>query len=136
MDKNECNYFKLKFILGILIGVLGAAGIFYLVWTLDTNSHSYISEVPAKFLRSEQNDIIDTNFAIVSNCEGTESYRIPWITIEHRSNIGKIYIKENFTNNEYVFNDKEYKVNFTELTKVPNRVLETYREFGCINKRR
>ena len=83
----------------------------------------YKSSVPTKFLRTAQNDIIDTNFVTVQNCDETENYRIPVKQYEYFRNGNKILIKELFTDKEYVFNGKDYKL-------IDNNGLVT-REFGC-----
>ena len=83
----------------------------------------YKSSVPAKFLRTAQNDIIDTNFVTVQSCDETENYRIPVLQYEYFRTANKILIKELFTNKEYVFNGKNYKL-------IDNTGLVT-REFGC-----
>ena len=83
----------------------------------------YKSSVPAKFLRTAQNDVIDTMFVTVKNCDETESYRIPVSQYEYFRNGNKILIKEFFTGEEYVFNGKDYKL-------IVNTDLVT-REFGC-----
>lgn len=83
----------------------------------------YKSSVPTKFLRTEQNDIIDTNFVTVQSCDETENYRIPVKQYEYFRNGNKILIKELFTDKEYVFNGKDYKL-------IDNTGLVT-REFGC-----
>lgn len=83
----------------------------------------YKSSVPEKFLRTAQNDIIDTNFVTVQSCDETENYRIPVLQYEYFRTANKIMIKELFTNKEYVFNGKNYKL-------IDNTGLVT-REFGC-----
>lgn len=83
----------------------------------------YKSSVPEKFLRTAQNDIIDTNFVTVQSCDETENYRIPVLQYEYSRTANKILIKELFTNKEYVFNGKNYKL-------IDNTGLVT-REFGC-----
>ena len=88
-----------------------------------TTREEYKSSVPTKFLRTTQNDIIDTNFVTVQNCDDTENYRIPVKQYEYFRNGNKILIKELFTDKEYVFNGKDYKL-------IDNNGLVT-REFGC-----
>ena len=89
----------------------------------STNREEYKSSVPTKFLRTAQNDVIDTMFVTVKNCDETESYRIPVKQYEYFRNGNKILIKELFTDKEYVFNGKDYKL-------IVNTDLVT-REFGC-----
>lgn len=89
----------------------------------STIREEYKSSVPTKFLRSSQNDIIDTIFVTVQSCDETETYRIPMKQYEYFRNVNKILIKEHFTDKEYVFNGKDYKL-------IDNTGLVT-REFGC-----
>ena len=89
----------------------------------STIREEYKSSVPTKFLRTAQNDIIDTIFVTVQSCDETENYRIPMKQYEYFSNVNQILIKELFTDKEYVFNGKDYKL-------IDNTGLAT-REFGC-----
>ena len=96
-------YYIVSVMLVVIIALLAICGI------VNKNNPGYASTVPEKFLRSADNDIIDSNFITVSSCDGKESFRIPVNIIEYRRPIGKIYIVEKFTDREYVFDDKEYQ---------------------------
>ena len=89
----------------------------------STIREEYKSSVPAKFLRTAQNDVIDTMYVTVKNCDETESYRIPVSQYEYFRNGNKILIKEFFTGEEYVFNGKDYKL-------IVNTEFITH-EYGC-----
>lgn len=92
----------------------------------STIREEYKSSVPTKFLRTEQNDItnvIDTAFVIVQSCDLTETYRIPLLQYEYFRTANKILVKELFTEKEYVFNGKDYKL-------IDNNGMVT-RIFGC-----
>lgn len=90
-------------LLGILVG-------YALVKTGRVElSTDYVSTVPDKFLASEQEKVIDSNFVKVTSCDGSESYRIPTVQLEYNKKTKVISIHEMFTDRDLQFDGKKYR---------------------------
>lgn len=117
---NELNTFD-----KIFIGVICVIFVLATLWTFgffDTDKQNeYVSNIPAQYERTAENDFADTNFVTVMKCDSSVSYKVPYKMVEYNKENKKILLVENFTNKEYVFNGNEFMVISEQYDWVINR---------------
>ena len=109
---NELNTFD-----KIFIGVICVIFVLASLWTFgffDKETTNYVSNIPAQYERTAENDFADTNFVTVMKCDSSVSYKVPYKMVEYNKENKKILLVENFTNKEYVFNGNEFMVISTQ----------------------
>lgn len=111
---DELNTFD-KIFIGVICVVFVVASLWVFGYFDKEKQNDYVSNIPAQYERTAENDFADTNFVTVMKCDSSVSYKVPYKMVEYNKQNKKILLVEEFTNKEYVFNGDEFMVISTKF---------------------